>query len=161
MSEAGGNGHDTVGDPPGALTCLAVEGRFLQVADAARLRAEAARAGAEGAAALFVSAGALGDPIVQAAGLAPVVPQLLLGARVQLEGDGRHPALLARDLTSLDLVCGGRSVLCFAPPFAAPLAEAIILCRVLWHSGEVVHEGPCFPVAARRTAPGRRGRGAR
>jgi alkanesulfonate monooxygenase SsuD/methylene tetrahydromethanopterin reductase-like flavin-dependent oxidoreductase (luciferase family) len=125
-----------------------VEGRFLQAADAAGLRAEAARAGAEGAAALFVSAGALGDPIVLAAGLAPVVPQLLLGARVQLDTDGRHPALLARELTCLDLVCEGRSVLCFAPPFAAPLAEAIFLCRALWHSGEVVHDGPCYPVRA-------------
>ena len=125
-----------------------MEGRFLQAADAAGLRAEAAGAGAEGAAAVFVSASALGDPIVLAAGLAPVVPQLLLGARVQLDRDGRHPAVLARERTSLDLVCGGRSVLCFAPPFAEPLAEAISLCRALWHSGQVVHDGPCFPVQA-------------
>jgi alkanesulfonate monooxygenase SsuD/methylene tetrahydromethanopterin reductase-like flavin-dependent oxidoreductase (luciferase family) len=132
-----------------------VEGRFLQAADAAGLQADAARAGAEGAAAVFVSAGPLGDPIVQAAGLAPTVRELLLGARVQLERDGRHPALLARDLTSLDLVCGGRSVLCFIPPFATPLAEAILLCRALWHSGETQHEGPCFPVqaAANRARP--------
>jgi alkanesulfonate monooxygenase SsuD/methylene tetrahydromethanopterin reductase-like flavin-dependent oxidoreductase (luciferase family) len=132
-----------------------VEGRFLQAVDAAELQAEAARAAATGAAAVFVSASALGDPIVLAAGLAPMVPQLLLGVRVQLERDGRHPALLARDLTSLDLVCGGRSILCFAPPFAAPLAEAIFLCRALWHSGEAVHDGPCFPVraAANRARP--------
>jgi alkanesulfonate monooxygenase SsuD/methylene tetrahydromethanopterin reductase-like flavin-dependent oxidoreductase (luciferase family) len=72
-----------------------------------------------------------------------------------LERDGRHPALLARDLTSLDLVCGGRSILCFAPPFAAPLAEAVFLCRALWNSGEAVHDGPCFPVraAANRARP--------
>lgn len=125
-----------------------MEGRFLKATDAAGLRAEATRADAEGAAAVFVSDSGLGDPIVLAAGLAPVVPRLLLGARVQLHREGRHPALLARDITSLDLVCGGRSVLCFAPPFTEPLAEAIFLCRALWRSGEAVHDGPHFPVQA-------------
>ena len=63
--------------------------------------------------------------------------------------------MLARDITCLDLVSGGRSVLCFAPPFTEPLAEAISLCRALWLSGEVVHEGPHFPVraAANRARP--------
>ena len=58
--------------------------------------------------------------------------------------------MLARELTSLDLVCGGRSILCFAPPFAEPLAEAITLCRALWREGEVASDGPQFPVRARR-----------
>jgi len=97
---------------------------------------------------VFVDSSGLGDPIVLAAGLAPAVPRLLLGARVQLESDARHPALLARELTSLDLVCGGRSVLCFAPPFTEPLAEAIVLCRALWRAGEAAHDGPRFPVQA-------------
>jgi alkanesulfonate monooxygenase SsuD/methylene tetrahydromethanopterin reductase-like flavin-dependent oxidoreductase (luciferase family) len=125
-----------------------VEGRFLRAGDTAGLRAEATRVAAQGAAAVFLSASDLGDPIVLAAGLAPLVPRVLLGARVELGREGRHPALLARDVTSLDLVCGGRSVLCFAPPFTEPLAEAISLCRALWLSGEAVHEGPHFPVQA-------------
>jgi alkanesulfonate monooxygenase SsuD/methylene tetrahydromethanopterin reductase-like flavin-dependent oxidoreductase (luciferase family) len=97
---------------------------------------------------VFLSESALGDPIVLAAGLAPGVPRVLLGARVELGPQERHPAMLARDITCLDLVCGGRSVLCFAPPFTEPLAEAIHLCRALWLSGEAVQGGPHFPVQA-------------
>ena len=83
------------------------------------------------------------------------MPDLLLGARIELGPTERHPAMLARDLTSLDLACGGRSVLCFAPPFTEELAEAAPLCRALWQAGEVVSDGPHFPVraAANRTRP--------
>ena len=104
---------------------------------------------------MFLRASAVGDPIVLAAGLAPVVPRVLLGARVELGRQERHPAMLARDITCLDLVCGGRSILCFAPPFSEPLAEAISLCRALWLSGEAVRGGPHFPVqaAANRARP--------
>ena len=96
---------------------------------------------------MFVDETPLGDPIVLAAGLSPAVPDLLLGVRLTLAADGRHPALLARELTSLDLVCGGRSVLCFTPPFDDRLAEAVDLCRALWRDGEATSEGPHFPVA--------------
>jgi alkanesulfonate monooxygenase SsuD/methylene tetrahydromethanopterin reductase-like flavin-dependent oxidoreductase (luciferase family) len=132
-----------------------VEGRFLQAADVDGIHAEAVRAAADGAMAVFIREGALGDPIVLAAGLAPGVPDLLLGARIAWRDDGRHPAMLARDITSLDLVCGGRSVLCFAPPFTEPLAEAVSLCRALWQAGEVRSDGPHFPVraAANRARP--------
>jgi len=104
---------------------------------------------------VFLGESAVGDPIVLAAGLAPVVPRVLLGARVELGRQERHPAMLARDITCLDLVCGGRSILCFAPPFSEPLAEAISLCRALWLSGEAVNGGPHFPVraAANRARP--------
>ena len=128
-----------------------MEGRFLRAGDTAGLRAEATRAGAEGVAAVFLSETALGDPIVLAAGLAPLVPRVLLGARVVWDREARHPALLARDVISLDLVCGGRSVLCFAPPFTEALVEVISLCRALWLAGEAVHEGPDFPVQAAAT----------
>jgi alkanesulfonate monooxygenase SsuD/methylene tetrahydromethanopterin reductase-like flavin-dependent oxidoreductase (luciferase family) len=56
--------------------------------------------------------------------------------------------MLARDLTSLDLVCGGRSVLCVVPPFTEALAEAVFLCRALWRAGRVASNGPHFPVRA-------------
>jgi alkanesulfonate monooxygenase SsuD/methylene tetrahydromethanopterin reductase-like flavin-dependent oxidoreductase (luciferase family) len=132
-----------------------VDGRFLQANDTAGLRAEASRAEAEGAAAVFVRAGELGDPIVLAAGLASDLPRLLLGVRIELDRRERHPAMLARDITSLDLICGGRSVLCFAPPFADSLEEAITVCRALWRSGEAVTDGPAYPVraAANRSRP--------
>jgi alkanesulfonate monooxygenase SsuD/methylene tetrahydromethanopterin reductase-like flavin-dependent oxidoreductase (luciferase family) len=130
-----------------------VEARFLQAGDLAGLREEATRAEAQGAAAVFLREGHLGDPLVLAAGLGPVVPGLLLGVRISLTPAGRHPAMLARDVTSLDLACGGRSVLCFAPPFTEELPEAIALCRALWRAGEVDSEGPCFPVHAGANRP--------
>lgn len=121
----------------------------------AELHRQATRAAAEGAAGVFVRGGPLGDPIVLAAGLAPAVPDLLLGVRIALGPAERHPAMLARDLTCLDLACGGRSVLCLAPPFTEQLAEAARLCRALWQAGEVDDDGPFYPVqaAANRARP--------
>jgi alkanesulfonate monooxygenase SsuD/methylene tetrahydromethanopterin reductase-like flavin-dependent oxidoreductase (luciferase family) len=132
-----------------------VEGRFLQAADLADLRRQATRAAGEGTAAVFLRSGPQGDPIVLAAGLAPVVPGVLLGVRIQLGPEERHPAMLARDLTSLDLASGGRSVLSFDPPFTERLAEAAHLCRALWQAGEVVSDGPHYPLqaAANRARP--------
>ena len=119
---------------------------MLLADDLPGLRAQALQAVDEGAGAVFVHAGALGDPLVLLAGLSPAVPGVLLGARLGLAQDGRHPALLARDVTSLDLVCDGRSVLCFAPPFDDRLAEALTLCRALWQEGRADGGGPCYPV---------------
>jgi alkanesulfonate monooxygenase SsuD/methylene tetrahydromethanopterin reductase-like flavin-dependent oxidoreductase (luciferase family) len=133
----------------------AVEGRILQAADVAALRAEATRAAEEGAAAVFLVEGSMGDPIVLAAGLGSSLPGMLVGVRMEQGAAGRHPALLARDMVGLDLVTAGRSVLCFAPPFGASLAEAISVCRGLWGAGEFESEGPLFPVraAANRARP--------
>lgn len=131
-----------------------MEARFLRAADLAGLYAEATQAEAQGAAAVFlIDGGPLGDPFVVAAGLAPVFPSVLLGVRTSLTPAGRHPAMLAREVTSLDLVCDGRSVLCFGPPFTEALPEAIALCRAMWRAGEVVSDGPCFPVRASASRP--------
>ena len=146
-------------EPVGALVCVAVDARFLQAGDMAGLRTEAVRAAADGAQVLFVSPGDLGDPFVLAAGLAPRVPGVLLGVRLGLAEDGRHPAMLAREVTSLDLVCGGRSVLCFGPPFDDQLAEAIALCRAMWREGEADERGPALPGAGRRQPARARRRG--
>ncbi len=135
----------------GVLVCVAVEGHFLQAANVTELRERALRATRDGAAAVVVSQGPLGDPIVLAAGLASSVPETWLGARFALPKDGRHPAMLARDMTSLDLVTGGRSALCFEPPFTDELAEAIALCRALWRPGAVESDGPRFPAHAPAT----------
>jgi alkanesulfonate monooxygenase SsuD/methylene tetrahydromethanopterin reductase-like flavin-dependent oxidoreductase (luciferase family) len=139
--------------PASALVCVAVDARFLQAGDVAGLRAEAAGAGAEGAGGFFVSPGTLGDPFVLAAALSLSLPRGLVGVRLGLSEDGRHPAILAREVTSLDLVCGGRSVLCFTPPFDDRLAEAIALCRALWRAGEADSPGPHFPVHAAVNRP--------
>jgi alkanesulfonate monooxygenase SsuD/methylene tetrahydromethanopterin reductase-like flavin-dependent oxidoreductase (luciferase family) len=131
-----------------------VEGRFLQADDVAGLHAAARQAGADGAVALFVSEGPLGDPFVLAAALSVSVPRLLLGVRVVAPPHGRHPTLLARETTSLDLVCDGRSVLCFKPPFDDDLPEAIALCTSMWREGTATSEGPAFPVSGAVNRPG-------
>jgi alkanesulfonate monooxygenase SsuD/methylene tetrahydromethanopterin reductase-like flavin-dependent oxidoreductase (luciferase family) len=123
-----------------------VEGRFLQAADAPALQAAAVQAEAEGADAVFLGPGALGDPFVLAAGLSATVSRVLLGVCVRLSADERHPALLAREATSLDHVCGSRTVLCFRPPFTDGLGEAIALCRALWREGIAEHGGAEYVV---------------
>jgi hypothetical protein len=152
---------------PRAVTCLAVDGRVLGAADVPGLRADAFKAEQEGMGAVLLGRGPLGDPFVFLAGLRDAVPGLWLGAHVTLSGGSggsersegsegsegseamegeRHPALLAREATSLDLVCGGRTFLCFGPPFGAGLEEAISLCRAMWREGTATSEGPVYPV---------------
>jgi alkanesulfonate monooxygenase SsuD/methylene tetrahydromethanopterin reductase-like flavin-dependent oxidoreductase (luciferase family) len=139
---------------------VAVEGRFLQADDVTGLGAEAARAEAEGAGALFVSEGPLGDPFVLAAALSQTVRDALLGVRIRLSPTSRHPALVAREMTTLDHVSGGRSVLCFGPPFGDDTVEAIALCRAMWQDGTATSDGPGYPVSGAvnlplPTSPGR------
>ncbi len=118
-----------------------MDGRLLQEDDTERLRAAALQAEAEGAGAVFLGPGPLGDPFVLAAGLSSTVTRALLGVRVRLSSDERHPALLAREATSLDHICGGRTVLCFLAPFTDATGEAIALCRKLWRDGIAEHGG--------------------
>jgi alkanesulfonate monooxygenase SsuD/methylene tetrahydromethanopterin reductase-like flavin-dependent oxidoreductase (luciferase family) len=125
----------------------------LRAEDVAGLRAQALRAAQEGIEAVLVGEGPLGDPFVLLAGLSDDVSGVLLGARVTLGEGERHPALLAREATSLDLVCGGRSVLCFAPPFGEGLGEAIGLCRAMWRDGTATSDGPVYPVAGAVNRP--------
>ena len=124
-----------------ALDSFAVDGWILQEDDVDALRAVATRAEAEDVGAVFFGPGPAGDPFVLAAGLSGVVTRALLGVRIRLSPSERHPALLAREATSLDHVCGGRTVLCFLPPFTAATGEAIALCRSLWRDGIAEHGG--------------------
>lgn len=111
------------------------------------IRDRARRAHAEGAGALIVPEGPAGDPLVLAGALASTVSQGLLGVCVRLDGgQRRHPTVLARDMTSLDLLCNGRSLLCFAPPFGPAHVEAIELCRQMWEAGTATSDGPIYPV---------------
>ena len=140
-----------------AVICLAVDGgqiRVLQATDLDALRAEAVRAKEEGAEAVMIGPGPLGDPFVLLAGLSGAVSGLTLAARVVLSEDGRHPTLLAREATSLDLVDGGRTVLCLGPPFGKGLDEAIGICRAMWREGEATSDGPVYPVADALNRPG-------
>jgi alkanesulfonate monooxygenase SsuD/methylene tetrahydromethanopterin reductase-like flavin-dependent oxidoreductase (luciferase family) len=135
-----------------------VEGRFLTAPDVAALVQGAIRAEGEGAGAVFLTDGPLGDAVVLAAGLTSATTGLLLGVRVGLTaGAHRHPTVLARDLTALDHVSGGRAVLCVEAPFTDAVAEAVTLCRDMWWDGIATSEGPHYPVAGainRPKAPG-------
>lgn len=126
---------------PARPNFVVVEGRLLQGDDLDALRRAATRAEAEGADAVFFGPGPLGDPFVLAAGLSSDVTTPLLGVRVRLSTAERHPALLAREATSLDHISGGRTVLTFLPPFTDATAEAIALCRALWRDGIAEHGG--------------------
>jgi alkanesulfonate monooxygenase SsuD/methylene tetrahydromethanopterin reductase-like flavin-dependent oxidoreductase (luciferase family) len=131
-----------------------MEGRFLDGATAAELDASAQQAAAGGIDVVLLSAGPLGDPITLAAALSATTTDLLLGVRTSLaEEPHRHPTVLARDMTALDLVSGGRSVLAFAPPFGPELGEAIELCRDMWRNGIAASDGPYYPVAGAINRP--------
>jgi alkanesulfonate monooxygenase SsuD/methylene tetrahydromethanopterin reductase-like flavin-dependent oxidoreductase (luciferase family) len=140
---------------------VVVEGLALDAAGMAGLHEEARRAEAEGAGAVVLSSGPLGDPFVLAAALSSSTHHVLLGVRVRLSGTERHPGLLAREATSLDLVCDGRTMLCFLPPFTDGVGEAIALCRALWRDGVAEHGGPEYPVAGAVNRPRPPGRGPR
>jgi alkanesulfonate monooxygenase SsuD/methylene tetrahydromethanopterin reductase-like flavin-dependent oxidoreductase (luciferase family) len=132
---------------------------LLREDDVERLRAAAARAESEGAGAVFLGPSALGDPFVLAAGLSATVTRPLLGVCVRLSSAERHPALLAREATSLDHICGSRTVLCFLPPFGDATGEAIALCRALWRDGVAAHGGVEYVVegAVNRPRPPKEG----
>jgi hypothetical protein len=65
----------------------------------------------------------------------------------------RHPTILAREMTTLDHVSGGRVVLAFAGPFTDATSEAVTLCREMWTTGIGVSEGPHFPAVGAINRP--------
>jgi alkanesulfonate monooxygenase SsuD/methylene tetrahydromethanopterin reductase-like flavin-dependent oxidoreductase (luciferase family) len=134
--------------------CDAVEGRFLQAPDVMALRVAAQQAEAEGADAVFLTDGPLGDAVVLAAGLSAATSRVLLGVRVGPTAEAhRHPTVLAREMTTLDLLCGGRAVLSFSAPFTDAVVEAVALCRAMWTEGIAAGEGPHYPVAGAINRP--------
>jgi alkanesulfonate monooxygenase SsuD/methylene tetrahydromethanopterin reductase-like flavin-dependent oxidoreductase (luciferase family) len=145
-----------------------VEGLFLDAPDIDALFAGAEQARREGVDAVFVTDGPLGDAIVLAAGLvaglatrsAAATPDLLVGVRTSFGPQPhRHPTILAREMTTLDHVTGGRVLLALGGPFTDATFEAIVLCREMWSLGIGVSEGPHFPVvgAINRPLPKRQG----
>jgi alkanesulfonate monooxygenase SsuD/methylene tetrahydromethanopterin reductase-like flavin-dependent oxidoreductase (luciferase family) len=134
--------------------CDGVEGLFLDDLELDALQAGAAQARHRGMDAVFVADGALGDAIVLAAGLAARIPELLFGVRYALGPlPHRHPTILAREMTTLDHVSGGRALLAFMGPFNDATSEAILLCREMWSMGIGVSEGPHFPAVGAINRP--------
>jgi alkanesulfonate monooxygenase SsuD/methylene tetrahydromethanopterin reductase-like flavin-dependent oxidoreductase (luciferase family) len=133
-----------------------MDGRFLYGSTVADLATAAARAAADGVSAVFLTSGPLGDAVTLAAGLCAATPALRFGIRTNLSTEPhRHPTVLAREMTAFDLVCGGRSLLAFTPPFGdgEAVAEAMALCRAMWREGVAASEGPHYPVAGAVNRP--------
>jgi alkanesulfonate monooxygenase SsuD/methylene tetrahydromethanopterin reductase-like flavin-dependent oxidoreductase (luciferase family) len=102
---------------------------------------------------VFLADGPLGDAVVLAASLGQRTT-LRVGVLVDLiQGVHRHPTVLARELTTLDQVCPGRTVLAFQPPFGAEVLEAVQICRSMWRNGTVASEGPIYPVPGATNRP--------
>jgi alkanesulfonate monooxygenase SsuD/methylene tetrahydromethanopterin reductase-like flavin-dependent oxidoreductase (luciferase family) len=134
--------------------CDAVEGMFLSEPDTAALRARAEQARRDGVDTVFLTDGPLGDAIVLATAVGTWVPDVLLGVRVDLaQQSHRHPTILAREMTTFDLVCEGRALLAFTAPFTDATAEAIALCRDMWVKGIGVGLGPHYPAAGAVNRP--------
>jgi len=140
--------------------CHSVEGLFLDEPGVPALRAAAVRSDDAGIDAVFLADGPLGDAIVLAAALGAWTARALLGVRVSLGSrPHRHPTMLAREMTTLDLVVGARSILAFTGPFTGAVSEAIVLCKDMWSRGVAAGDGPHYPVAGaiNRPGPGRPG----
>lgn len=123
--------------------CDAVEGLFLNEPSFAELTAAATRAAIDGLDVVFLSDGPLGDPITLAAALSAVTAGILLGVRTTLRA---HPAMVAREMTTLDHVSSGRALLAFVPPFSGATTEGVALCRAMFRDGTAVSAGPHYPV---------------
>ena len=114
-------------------------------AEVAGWRAMAAAAEVAGFGALWVVGDGC-DACTLAGGLVPLTRTVTLGVVADLPG-GRHPSVLARDLTGLDVLSGGRAAVLLvvpAPPAealdqpAGVLDEAVAICRALF-SGDAAH----------------------
>jgi alkanesulfonate monooxygenase SsuD/methylene tetrahydromethanopterin reductase-like flavin-dependent oxidoreductase (luciferase family) len=134
--------------------CVAVEGLFLDEPALPALRAAAVRSDGAGVDAVFLADGPLGDAVVLAAALGEWTTRVLLSVRVSLgPRPHRHPTVLAREMTTLDIVVGARSVLAFTVPFTEAVSEAIVLCKEMWSAGVAAGEGPHYPVAGAINRP--------
>ena len=108
------------------------------------------------------------DPIIGLAVAAGRTERLKLGTSVQVL-PGRNPALLAKELASLDVLCGGRFLPAFGLGIAHPaeqqafgvargeraawFEEALPLLRRFWTEDSVDHDGERFHYEALRVRP--------
>ena len=128
-------------------------------ADADRVaawRSIAITAERHGAGAVWIADGGC-DPCTLAGGLVPATDHVVLGVVCELAG-GRHPAVLARDVTALDVTSGGRAGV-LVDGTASELDEAVTICRALFAGQSLQFAGQHYDVdgAVNRPAPIRPG----
>ncbi len=109
-----------------------------------------------GAGAVWIADGGC-DPCTLAGGLVPVTDHVVLGVVCELDG-GRHPAVLARDVTALDVTSAGRAGV-LVDGTASELDEAVTICRALFAGQSLQFAGQHYDVdgAVNRPAPIRPG----
>lgn len=90
------------------------------------------------------------DPGTLAAALSASVPAAHLGV-VAGPGDGRHPAVVAREVTALDHVSGGRAALRLR--FGRDNAEAAAICRGLFTGDRTTVDGSTYSVSQAPNRP--------
>jgi hypothetical protein len=87
-----------------------VDGRFLNESSTPALRVAVRQAEQDGIDAVFLADGPLGDALTMAAAISTWSSTLLLGVRVSFGPEARQASLLARELTTLDLLAQGRAI---------------------------------------------------
>lgn len=107
------------------------------------------------------------DACTLAGGLAQDLQGASIGVVSPVPG-GRHPSVLARDVTTLDVVSGGRAALQVrwaAPPptdltvACEHLADAVAVCAAMLRGGDPVHDGRHFRVSGAMNRPAPRQEG--
>ena len=109
--------------------------------------------------ALWLAEGGPGgiDPVPLAGSLAPLTTTLGIGI-VARPSQGRHPSMLARDATTIDLLSGGRAAVALVEDGDEPLeverlVEAASLLHLLLREEEVTVAGRFYEVAELTTRP--------
>jgi alkanesulfonate monooxygenase SsuD/methylene tetrahydromethanopterin reductase-like flavin-dependent oxidoreductase (luciferase family) len=124
--------------------------------DVAAWRSIAVAAERSGAGAVWIADGPC-DPCTLAGGLVPATEDVVLGVVCALAGR-RHPAIVARDVTGLDVTSGGRAGVLLDGP-SDELDEAVAICRALFAGRSPQFVGPHYRVdgAVNRPLPVRPG----
>jgi alkanesulfonate monooxygenase SsuD/methylene tetrahydromethanopterin reductase-like flavin-dependent oxidoreductase (luciferase family) len=130
----------------------------------AEWRAAIATAEREGFGSVWVT-GTACDPCVLAGGVVPLAASLTLGVVSGIGAGDRNPSVLARDVTTLDVLSSGRSaVLLQLDAGEAPgkvvgmgewgrLLEAAAVCRLLFTEEAPVYAGQHFTLAGAANRP--------
>lgn len=138
-----------LGDPgPGRI-----EGDLISVAEVARLAEDAALS------TLWLAEAGPGgiDPVPLAGSLAIATTRLGVGIMIR-PSRGRHPSVLARDVTTIDLLTDGRAAVALVEDGAGPLdverlGEAASILHLLFTEEEVTTSGRFYEVAELTTRP--------
>lgn len=115
-------------------------------------RAAAVASEDAGAGAVWVAPGAA-DPCTVAGSLVPATTSVLLGVESGLGATDRAPSVLARDVTTLDVLSGGRAAMLLASDDIGLLAEAVAVCRLLFTEDAPWFEGRHFALAGAANRP--------